>query len=363
MATQLGVHAQATDRALIVQVSGTLDGTPTDANSLIDAATTTNPPHLVIFDLRGVGLLTAAGVRSLNVAIDALHSRQVACRLVIDPDSPEAAVLQLAPLPPTVTGYDTIDAALAPPDPPGTGDDQGLSAQFATLTRALVADTTVGAVLHRVVTAALTIVPGADLVSVTLRDANGSFDTPVHTDPVASELDDVQYRSGQGPCIDAARPDGPAYAASDDLAVETRWPAFTHAATDNGLAAVLSTDLIPTLQPAIPGGALNIYSRHPHGLRAADRHAALLLASHAALALAHTRSSELADLHTQRLHRAIETRDVIGQAKGILMARRGMTADEAFDVLRRTSQDLNMKLVDLARTLTEHPDGLDTPGD
>ena len=61
-----------------------------------------------------------------------------------------------------------------------------------------------------------------------------------------------------------------------------------------------------------------------------------------------------------QLRQAIASRDVIGQAKGILMARRGLTAEEAFDVLRRTSQDLNVKLVELAGTVTAHPTALDT---
>jgi AmiR/NasT family two-component response regulator len=63
----------------------------------------------------------------------------------------------------------------------------------------------------------------------------------------------------------------------------------------------------------------------------------------------------LADLRETQLRKALETRDVIGQAKGILMQRRGITAEEAFDLLRRTSQDLNIRLAELASTLaTRH---------
>ena len=123
------------------------------------------------------------------------------------------------------------------------------------------------------------------------------------------------------------------------------------------MTAVFSTDLHRPAAAA-GGGALNIYSERVGGLNGRDRHAALLMATHASPAIAYTTAVELADLHNQHLRRAINTRDVIGQAKDILMARRGMTAEEAFDVLRQTSQDLDVKLVDLARTLTEHPDGL-----
>jgi AmiR/NasT family two-component response regulator len=60
-----------------------------------------------------------------------------------------------------------------------------------------------------------------------------------------------------------------------------------------------------------------------------------------------------ADLREAQLRRAIDSRDVIGQAKGVIMARRGVPADEAFEILRRTSQELNVKLVELAKSLTE----------
>jgi AmiR/NasT family two-component response regulator len=68
-------------------------------------------------------------------------------------------------------------------------------------------------------------------------------------------------------------------------------------------------------------------------------------------------------LQATHLQKAIESRDVIGQAKGIIMARRGVSADEAFDLLRRTSQDLNVKLADLARTLSARHEEIDLPAE
>jgi AmiR/NasT family two-component response regulator len=104
-------------------------------------------------------------------------------------------------------------------------------------------------------------------------------------------------------------------------------------------------------------GALNIYSRELDGLSNADGDIALLLATHASLALAHTQALTNAELQTAHLRKAIDSRDVIGQAKGILMQRRGITAPEAFDVLRQASQELNVKLAELASTLaTRHAD-------
>jgi hypothetical protein len=219
----------------------------------------------------------------------------------------------------------------------------GMLDQFEALTRTLLNATTVAAALQQIISAAALVVPGADLVSVTVRAPGGGFRTPVRTDVVAIELDQAQYQSGQGPC----------------LHTETRWPRFAAAASGHGYGAILATELLPPDGPGRLSGALNIYGRQPHGLPPSARHTALLLATHGSLALAHAHTAELADLNLAQLRRAIDSRDVIGQAKGILMNRQGISADEAFDLLRRTSQDLNVRLVDLARTLTTRHGELD----
>ncbi|HWM06428.1 MAG TPA: GAF and ANTAR domain-containing protein, partial [Actinophytocola sp.] len=223
--------------------------------------------------------------------------------------------------------------------------------QFLMLTRALLDSGSVE-ILERVVFAAREIVPGADLVSVTPRGSNGVFHTPVETDHVASELDQLQYEFGEGACVEAARPTGPAMAASEDLAVDTRWPRFGPAAAALGFRSLLSTALLPDVSGPQLSGALNVYSRHPRGIAPADRDVLLLFATHASLALARTRAVTRGELRAEQLRQALDSRDAIGQAKGILMARRGISAEEAFDLLRRTSQDVIVKLRDLADTIT-----------
>ncbi|KDN20980.1 GAF and ANTAR domain-containing protein [Amycolatopsis rifamycinica] len=237
-----------------------------------------------------------------------------------------------------------------------------LAAQFAQLTQTLLdATPTVGGVLKLVVGAAAALVPDADLVSVTLRDADGTFHTPVGTDPVAERLDQVQYDHGEGPCVESARPDGPAVGWSPDLGGDARWPAFGPAAARHGYHSVLATALLPDARLPRLSGALNIYSRRPGAFDARAIDLALLLATHASLALAHTHAVASAELEAAHLRRAVDSRDVIGQAKGILMQRRGITADEAFDVLRRASQELNVKLADLAKTLATRHTEVDLP--
>jgi hypothetical protein len=241
-------------------------------------------------------------------------------------------------------------------------DHSPLARQFAVLTRTLLDTDTVASALELVVRATHGIVPDADLVSITLRTTDGQLHTPLETDPVGSELDALQNTLGEGPCLDAAREDGVAYTHSDDLASGPEWPQFGPAAADRGYFSVLSTALVVDAQPPRLSGALNIYSRAPGRLGdEMTRDRALLLATHASLALARTEAIRLAELRETQLRRALDTRDVIGQAKGILMNRRGSTADEAFELLRRTSQDLNVKLAELAHTLATRHTELDLP--
>ena len=230
-----------------------------------------------------------------------------------------------------------------------------LAAEFAALTRALLDASTVADVLEQVVHATRRLVPGADLVSITLRSPDGVFHTPVETEPLATELDHVQYRTWEGPCVEATRASGPGYVRSDDLANEPAWPTFGPVAAGYGYTAVLSTTLLPDIRLPRLSGSLNIYTQRPGVLHDQAAETALLLATHASLALAGTQAVVLGQLRDAQLHQALASRDVIGQAKGILMHRRGISADEAFDQLRRTSQDMNVKLADLAATLaTRH---------
>ncbi|MFG1644271.1 GAF and ANTAR domain-containing protein [Amycolatopsis sp. NPDC049252] len=236
-----------------------------------------------------------------------------------------------------------------------------LAGQFAALTARLLDAVTVGEVLEQVVAAAREVIPGADLVSVTLRSPDGTFFTPVETDPVATQLDQVQYETGEGPCLEASREDGPGHIRSKDIASEPAWPRFGPRAAEHGYTAVLSTALQPFDVPPRQGGALNVYARRGEAFDERARDAALLLATHASLALAGVTARTRAGLQAENLRRAVDSRDVIGQAKGILMQRRGIDADEAFDLLRRTSQELNVKLAELAGTLAARHREIDLP--
>ena len=235
-----------------------------------------------------------------------------------------------------------------------------LGLQFATLTAALLDAQSVDDVLEQIVNAAAAVAPQADAISVTLRSPDGAFHTPVATHSVARIIDELQYDFAEGPCLTAAQDPGPALAEWPDFSQDgSPWPRLARAVSKVGVRAVLSVSLLPAPIPPRLSGALNLYSNLPGGLDALDKDVILLLATHASLALATTEAVTTSKLRDAQLHRAIDSRDVIGQAKGILMNRRGISAEEAFDTLRRTSQGLNVKLVEIAEVLANRPEALD----
>jgi hypothetical protein len=153
--------------------------------------------------------------------------------------------------------------------------------------------------------------------------------------------------------VEATRTPGLGVTFSADLGGGREFPAFGPVAAGLGVHSVLAVGLFPHGGAAPRLGALNIYSRTRGGLDELDRDLALVLGAHASTALRATMASSAAELEVAQLREAINSRDVIGQAKGILMERRGINADEAFDTLRRASQALNVKLAQVAETLVE----------
>jgi GAF domain-containing protein len=161
-------------------------------------------------------------------------------------------------------------------------------------------------------------------------------------------IDEAQYAADAGPCLDAYRTK--TVVAVHSVPDERRWPAFTIAATEH---AVLSSLSLPLVHRDQGRGAFNLYARSRDAFTAEDRDHGLLFAEQAAVAMANAevywRTYDL----TQNLQAALENRDVIGQAKGVLMARHGLSAEQAFDELRRASQRRNVKLRDIADAVAQ----------
>jgi hypothetical protein len=181
-----------------------------------------------------------------------------------------------------------------------------------------------------------------------------SFNPTVATDVFAAELDALQRRSGQGPGLAAMA--GAATFYAEDLADDDRWPLFGPEAAARGVRSLLSLPLVGEN----PVGALNLYAQYPQAFGVIDRARGLLLAAVAGLALGSAQTHEDDERRSVNLQAALATRELVGQAQGILMERERITADQAFDILRRASQHLNRRLREVAQTLIETGERPDT---
>jgi GAF domain-containing protein len=223
-----------------------------------------------------------------------------------------------------------------------TMDADALDSAMRTLSRLLLAEETLEATLGRVASLACRTLDSCDMASVTMID-DGRPSTPVQTDGTAGDLDAAQYRSGKGPCLEAYSDRQVVRGTVPESA--DRWPEFTAAAVGAGIHSVLAVPLVARDRPL---GALNLYSRSAGSYDSTDEETAVLFSEQAAVACANAEVYWRTYSLTEHLREALESRDVIGQAKGILMARRGCTPDAAFEALRKVSQHRNTKLRQIA---------------
>ena len=186
-------------------------------------------------------------------------------------------------------------------------------------------------------------VPHADAASVSLLDKQGHLSCTAPSEPALVAVDHEQGALGEGPCFDAARTvaGGRGIVRSDDLATTSPWPRWAPTSVAAGYGAVLSLHL-GTRHLA---GSLNLYARAPGSFTEEDERVATLVAGTIAVAVEGARRAT-------GLTEALESRDTIGRAKGILAERFTISDDAAFTMLVESSQTTNLKLRDVARWLT-----------
>lgn len=211
--------------------------------------------------------------------------------------------------------------------------------------RALFAPGTVAGTLQLTVDLAVATVEGCDAAGVFLVRDEQVF-TAAASHPLVIEFDKLQFASDEGPCLDAVSDGSNAYAA--DLADDPRWPEFGPAAARAGIRSALAFRL-----SSRPISALNLYAYLPHAYGGTDRAMGLIFATLAGLALETAGDRADEEQRFANLHKALATRELIGQAQGILIERERITGDQAFGVLRRASQHLNIKIREVASTLVE----------
>ena len=228
---------------------------------------------------------------------------------------------------------------LMPPDP---SLNEALASAMLTLTTPFSRPIDVEHTLTRVTAAAVHLVDGVDYADVMLRE-DGEFRSIAPTATVVSDLDGVQMRHRQGPCLEAAQVDS--VVRSPDLRREHRWPEFCAAAIELGVYSILSFQLY-THHRGCGSGALNLLSTRTNAFDVGAETTLAMMATHAAITLI------AADKDTQ-FQSALASRDVIGQAKGIIMERYKLDAGRAFALLVKLSQDSNTPLRSVAQRLVD----------
>ncbi len=212
---------------------------------------------------------------------------------------------------------------------------------FAEVARSLLAEEDVQHTLQKIVDLAVETLDGCDCAGITFLKGR-EFSTPAASSDVPRKVDAIQYETGEGPCLDAIREHE--VFRTGDLGEERRWPKFSaRAQRETGVRSMLCFRLFVDGDTL---GALNLYSKAADAFDDRSMAVGLVFAAHAAVALSSA-------LHDEQMEEALQSRDVIGQAKGILMAREHVNADEAFDMLRRASQRVNVKLRDIARQIAD----------
>jgi GAF domain-containing protein len=200
-------------------------------------------------------------------------------------------------------------------------------------------------ILQAVVDLAKTVLPGDPEASITLL-VNDKPTTAVFTGQLALDCDESQYGHGYGPCLHTASTGELTEIAN--MQAETRWRDYVQRAAARGALSSLSVPL-PISEGVL--GALNIYAREVDAFDEDSRSAAVRFAPYAGVAVANMYAYQDARNLADNLQKALGSRAIIDQAKGILMERHKVTAEQAFEVLVRISMQTNRKLRDIADQL------------
>jgi transcriptional regulator with GAF, ATPase, and Fis domain len=230
----------------------------------------------------------------------------------------------------------------------GSGDHQtNLHESVAGLAGLVAGHDSLEHLLTEVAIFAMGAVPRADGAGVTMLEA-GRPDTIVASAQFVRDVDNIQYRLGEGPCISAAA-EGRTKS-SGELNQDPTWPGFGPMAAELGVHSALS---LPLMLAGEVLGAINVYAHNHNAFDAAAQHMGELFAVPAAIAIHNARLLDQSHRQTARLETALTSRTTIDRAIGIVMARSGITGDEAFVRLRIMSQRDHVKLNLVAERLVE----------
>lgn len=205
--------------------------------------------------------------------------------------------------------------------------------------------------LQRVVEIASEVIEGADSTGITI-DLGGRTYTAVHTDDCTLRVDQEQYDAGEGPCLQASRTRRTVVVDSEDAAA--LWPRFAAAAAAEGIHSFLAAPLFTT---DLTLGSFNLYGRRRAAFDEIDADIMDLLTATVSRTIGDFARFSSAQAVAESIQQALATRAPIEQAKGMLMAIHGIDADEAFDMLRKKSQETNTRLHAVAVDFVEQVSG------
>ena len=226
-----------------------------------------------------------------------------------------------------------------------TSMNHDLAIRMAELARSTAMPRSLDEILADVTGTAKELIEGVDVAGVLLIGKGGTFETVAQTSDVMFKLDELQMRYNEGPCYEAALDE--IVVRIDDFRKEPRFPKYAPAVAELGILSALSFKLYTADRTA---GALNLFGTEPKLWDSEAETIGMVLAGHAAAAILASREGE-------QLKSALSTRDRIGQAKGIIMERFGVDDVQAFDMLRKLSQDGNTRLVDVAQRVIDTRSG------
>jgi len=236
-------------------------------------------------------------------------------------------------------------------DTAGALRDADAAGMLTDLQQALLSTQTLEQFLQELATLAARLVTDGVSCGMTMR-STGRPVTVACSDPLASEIDEVQYRFDDGPCLHAMRSGD--RVSIEDTADQAKWPPFEAAAQARGIRSCLAQPLVADGKPV---GALNLYARRVAAFGPAQARQAENLAENASGALSlMLRLASYSEL-TDQLRSSLSSRAVIYQAIGVIMAQERCTQAKAFEMLRTASQNSNVKLRDIASAIVTSVSG------
>ncbi|MCM6779004.1 GAF and ANTAR domain-containing protein [Nocardia sp. CDC159] len=223
-----------------------------------------------------------------------------------------------------------------------------LAAAYAAASGLLLSEHTVSAALAVISSLAVDVLPPSCGAGISLLDDRGCRTTSAATDPIVERADLVQYELGEGPCLSAWADH--VLIRIDNLGREQRWPQWVPRAVDLGLAASLSA---PVLAAGQCLGAIKVYSQRPHAYGATGESLLRRFAEQTSILLVHMHTAQTAQRLSADLQHALQTRDTIAVARGILVARHRIDPDHAYRRLIDLSEREHLSLRQIAQRIVD----------